>query len=332
MEMNEFQKKVEKAMKEYAGEDRILNFTRVRKNNGILLTGVSCFAAGSNITPTVYLEEYLERYNEGETFGSVMRRIIQTLEQSSMQTGFDVDDFQLWENAKDRIAYKLINADKNRELLDEVPHIKLMDLALVFYYLLGEESFGHATILIYKSHMEHWGVSAEELYACAHSNTRRLLPEALQDMAELMREIFLEDVKRKLKEKGEEDGEELRCADMLADEMLKVAMDGREDIPMYVLSNRTRYFGAAALLYPGVLRDFAEQLGRDLYILPSSVHEVILLPDDGLEEPGRLNEMVREVNATQVPAEEILSDRVYYYDRRKDELRPVEQDVLADAL
>ncbi len=318
MEMTDFQNKIKRALKEYGGKDSCVRISTVRKNNGIKLTGVSLFKDGSNITPTVYLDDYLRRYEGGETFGSIMGEIIAVLERSGREQHFDLNAFTDWGRAQKRIVYKLVNAELNREQLQEIPNLPFLDMAIVFYYLLGEGEMGNATILVCNSHMEQWGVSAGELYACAHSNTRRLLPVTIQNMEELMREVFLEDLGKKLKEEKERE----IPADLggSVDEMLKSAMDGREGVPMYVMTNKNRYFGAACLLYPGVLRAFAERLDSNLYVLPSSIHEVILLEDDGCTPAMQLQDMVRQVNRTQVAAEEVLSDTVYYYERHGDEL------------
>ena len=112
-------------------------------------------------------------------------------------------------------------------------------------------------------------------------------------------------------------------AEMITREMPEGNIEGfnlKGIIPMKVLSNRRHMYGAAVMILPGVLQDIAEEMDASLYILPSSVHEVILMTDTGQEQPQVLRDMVMEVNATQVLPEEILSDHVYYYDRDKKEI------------
>ncbi|MCR5251047.1 MAG: DUF5688 family protein [Lachnospiraceae bacterium] len=329
MDMKEFVEKVKKALGEYAGERCEIRISQVRKNNGILLTGISLFREESNITPTIYLDDYLARYEDGEPFGSLMNEVIKLLERSGEDKHFDVSSFLDWNRARERIAYRLVNAEKNRELLEEIPHMLYLDMAIVFYYLLGEGDFGNASILINLRHMEQWGVSKEALYSEAVANCRRLLPESLQSMEELMRDILLEDIKKKVKEIPEEESDAGESMEKLAEEMLESVMDGRGDVPMFVLTNRAKYYGAACMLYPGVLRSFAERLGKSLYILPSSIHELILLGDNGMEAPGKLRDMVRQVNETQVAADEVLSDSIYYYDLPTDELRRIREEEMA---
>ena len=94
-------------------------------------------------------------------------------------------------------------------------------------------------------------------------------------------------------------------------------VDLKDYVPsdMYVLTNESKLNGAACILYENVLYDFAQKLGADLYILPSSVHEVILLPKLSMFEKDELVNMVKEVNTEGVAADEVLSDHVYEYNR-----------------
>lgn len=89
---------------------------------------------------------------------------------------------------------------------------------------------------------------------------------------------------------------------------------------MKILSNARRVHGAACVLYPGVLERLAWKEGRDLYVIPSSVHEMILLPDIGAQQPMELKEIIREVNRTQVDPAEVLSDSLYRYSRAEGRL------------
>ena len=91
------------------------------------------------------------------------------------------------------------------------------------------------------------------------------------------------------------------------------------EIPMYIMSNPIKMNGAATMAYPGVIRNFAETIRKNLYVIPSSIHEVILVPESGTEDTN-LNDMVAEVNHTQVDPKEVLADHVYYYDRKEDHM------------
>lgn len=86
---------------------------------------------------------------------------------------------------------------------------------------------------------------------------------------------------------------------------------------MYVLSNKSRVDGAACMLYPNLIQDFAEAIQSSFYIIPSSIHELLLLPTRHLEESQEIKSMIREINDTQVSAEEILSYSLYLYDKEE---------------
>lgn len=310
MNMERFRDKLMTALREYTGEEAEIRTEGIRKNNGVMLTGIYVYRKGVDVTPTIYLEEYYKRYEEGETFASIMREITGLLEEKGRVSGFDVSSFTSFESASGRIVMKLINAEKNRELLESVPHIPFLDLAIVFYYILGDVDYGNASIQINRKHMEMWGADMEDICELARKNSPVLLPGEILPMEELMRGILTQDVKRNMKDKVDESELE-----EMVEGMMNCALGGNDaGIPMFILTNSRRYFGAAALLYPDILESFAERTGGGIFILPSSIHEVILLADDGTMDVRELREMVRTVNETQVAAEEVLSDEVYYYD------------------
>ena len=269
--------------------------TSVVKNNGVVLKGLCFTKEEEGISPTIYLESFYEEYKNGKDFSDIVDHILDIFHLGSKNRVFDVNTFLDFEKAGKHIAYKLVNYEKNKELLKRIPHKKYLDMAIVYYYLLNNEEIENATILIYNNHLECWGITEEELDRVARENTPKLLKEDLRSLTEILFEM-----------------------------LSKRGFAGAEDLPvepdencMYVLSNSTRIFGAAAILYTDVLKEFADELKQDLYILPSSVHEVILVPKTVGIEPETLREMVKEVNATQLEETEILSDSVYCFSREE---------------
>lgn len=296
MEFTNFTTLVKNEVEKRAGENYQVKLNDVMKNNGVMLRGITLMQDDSNISPTIYLNPYYDAYENGETtLGTVIEDVLDTYERNKVNRSIDMKFFLNYDIVKTRIIFKLVNTEKNHELLQDIPHIPFHDLSIVFQCLVSEERFGNASILIHNVHMQLWRVNARELYERALENTPRLQGYELTDMRSVLEEM---------KQLGGERAEEIE--------------EIEQEIPMYVLSNRTRIHGAACILYPDILKDFAYVVGKDLYVLPSSVHEVILLPADGTQDSGQLEEMVREINRTQVEEEEVLSDSVYYY-RRKDD-------------
>ena len=319
MDMKAFCEKVKAALTEHTEEGMQVRISEVRKNNGIVLHGVSVFRPGINITPTVYLEQFLERYEDGETFADIMRQIETVLDENRLDESFDVSIFTDFKKARERIVYKLVNVQRNGEILEDVPYMPYLDMAVVFYYLLDEQQTdGYATILIRNTHMKYWGITTEELYEIAASNTVKLLPPKICNMEDMMRQILAGGISELQSKKNPWDPE--WPEKLSIDELISQVIGEDQQVPMYVLTNRSHYYGAAGILYPELLKCIGERLESNFFVLPSSVHELILLRDLGVEDAATLMDMVKEVNRTEVKAEEVLSDSVYYYDREKETL------------
>ena len=197
-----------------------------------------------------------------------------------------------YEELKGKFACKLIHRGKNEKLLNDIPYVPWMDLAIVVFVLLEVSPYGTATVLVRKEHLEIWGLTEAQLFDEAKKNTPILLPYQFCPMRKLLQEICPYAV-----DEGEEEEESL-----------------------YVLSNKLRSFGAASMLYDGILEKMGQKLGENYYILPSSIHEVIVVPESKSPVKQDLEEMVREINETQVEEEEVLSDRVYYFSRKENRL------------
>ncbi len=316
MEFEIFTEKVIAAMKEYADGRGEVRLNKVMKNNSVELTGICIFREGANITPTVYIDDYFKRYNRGEDFDDLMNEVIDIYEKHKDTESFDLSFFKSFDTVKDRLVYKLICIEKNETLLKEIPYVPYLDMAVVFYYMLPEDSLFNASILVYNNHIKSWGVGVEEVKEAAFRNTPCLLNPRLSNM-----ETILMEVSNKWKEEAATLG---RCDEW--EEKLEHSLDectGEHigEVPMFVLTNERKFNGAACILYRGILKQFSDRLNQSFFILPSSVHEVILVPESEVPNPTQLSVMVRDINSTQVAADEVLSDSVYFYDYSKEELK-----------
>ncbi len=299
MEIKEFAAKVQKAMTEILGDGYEVRVQEVQKNNGVKLQGLLILAEKQNVSPTIYLKPFWEAYEGGVPFSELIRRILQIYREDTPGENVDMSFFRDFDKVKDRISYRLISAGQNKDLLERIPHIKFLDLAVCFYYAYHGDALGKGTILIHNTHMNMWNTTTTELMQLAQMNTPRLFPWEISSMEAVVKE-FLQEQEAKTGERILAEDEE---AQFLA------------EVPMQILSNREKAFGAACILYPGVLGKIAAVVEANLYILPSSVHEVILMPDRRNEDAGQLRSMVRDVNRTQLEPEEVLSNSLYYYDR-----------------
>lgn len=306
LNMEEFQDYVRMNLADFLPEENrgaSIKLNTVTKNNGLVLHGVTVMPEDTNVAPTIYLDDYFKHYTEGRDLDEIMDRIsIMISEHLKTPQEFSNigRDFQNFDYVRDKIIMVAVNTEKNMQLLTEVPHTEIQDLSAVYKVYIGNTEDGHGTILIRNEHMKMWGVDVNELHALAVENTRELLPITVQSMTEVMREMFGGDGMPS-------EMEEAMFAEMPADQQ------------MYVISNKQKISGAASMFYEDVLSDLSERIGTDLYILPSSTHEVIAVSTN-MGEPSYLAEMVQEINAGQVAPEEQLSDHVYHFDAKSKEL------------
>lgn len=295
MDIEKFAEEVLASAKEKGGGTFKAQSVTVEKNNGITLMGITGGDTGSIARPCVYLDGYYEKYKNGymgadEVAEEIHRRI---LEHENDLKGINMDDFTKWERVKPYIHAKLINMEKNRKMLARMPWKRFLDLAVVYYVKLdGITDGGEAYFLVKDRHMEMWGQDESSIYHEAMANMHRNEGPRFENMDKVIRGIA--------------------GGDMLP------STPGERD--MYVLSNRAGLFGAAEILDDGNLKMISDKMGGDFIVLPSSIHESIIIPADGRLSHPALAAMVYDINRMQVDVEERLSDHIYLYERAKGEL------------
>lgn len=303
MEINTFAGKVRDAVEKKLGKTYKVEVREVRKNNGVVLHGLLILEDDRNVVPTLYLEPFWEAYESGTSLAEIVRRLIRIYREDLPKSSVDMDFFRHFEQVSERICHRLIRQDGNGELLRDIPHIPFLDLAICFFYAYSGDTIGEGAILIHNSHMELWKATVKDLMGLAQGNTPRLFPWKCSSMEQVLREMMTEEEYLPgLQDR--ETGESVPAGN-----------------PLRVLSNVQRVHGASCMLYPGLLKLLAEKEKKGFYILPSSIHEVILLTDRGTETPEQLKNMIAEVNRTQVVPEEVLSDSLYYYDFQNENVR-----------
>lgn len=280
-----FIEKVVEAVKNEVGTGFDVTVNKVTKNNNLVLDGLVIKATDTNIAPTIYLNGYYERYEDGAmNLDAVVDSIIDTYSRHNSVT-FDVSTFADFDAVKNRICYKLVNTASNKKFLEDVPHRQLFDLSIVYYVMVSVEDGATGSILIHNNHLNFWDVTENDLYEYASINTSKILPAGIKSMFDTLSEMVdMEDF----------------C---------------NTDDFMYVLTNKEKLQGASTILYPDVLSAFADRKNANLWLLPSSIHEWIIVCDDGNMNRETLSEMIQEVNGSQLAPDEVLSDHPYYYNR-----------------
>ncbi len=288
MEYEVFLNGVREAVEALCPECQRAVITRIMKNNSLELDGLVIQEEGVSASPAIYLDGYYEKYLEGMEIDGIARNIVGIHRECAVS--FDAEKYYEPDFVRERILCRLINTGRNGRLLEAVPHRDFLDLSVVYYCRMEDiEVDGMATMLIRNSHMERLGLTEEELYGLAVSNMAELMPTEIRSLSEVL--------------------------DELAFGRAEVGQppEGDDDVKMYVASNVQGLFGAACMLDGSALEAFAERNGA-FYIIPSSVHELLLVPVSEGVSGKRLCDIVLEVNDTQVSHEEFLSDSVYIYD------------------
>lgn len=302
-ENSEFEEIIKDAVSKKLGENYEVEIQKVVKNNSVSLSGLVIREKDSNISPTFYFEEmYQEWVRCGTDY--IVEKILNSYRKCQVPKDIDFDVYQDFSNVKNKICYKLISMDKNEALLEEIPYIPYLNLAICFYCILEGEFTGMGTVLIYNRHMEMWNTSVSELYELARENTQRLLPFYFCSMKDILQKVLA--------------GLEVETPNRYEDEL-----------SMYVLTNEQKHLGAIALLYDNVLELIYQTFQSNFYILPSSVHEVIVLPENSEISRYFLQSMVREINATAIKPQEFLSDEIYYYDREMRQIQLIIMDEIS---
>lgn len=283
------------AVKEVVGEVYQVRTNEIRKNNGVVLQAVVIREEGESVSPTIYIDKFIEDIEKEEvTVAEVAEKIFGMYEENRKpELGATVSDLTKKEFILGHVEYQLVNADRNAERLQGVPSKKIADLAALYRTVISNDERGTASYIVSDEMMKNAEISIEELDEAADRNTKNagfLVKSMQQVMAEMMG---------------------------MPEEMAEAMADGPQ---MFVLTNDRKTNGASILLFKEQLVELAEKVDDDFFILPSSIHELLAIPASQVDDAEQLRQMVREVNDTQVAPDEILGYEVYLYNRETGEV------------
>lgn len=283
---NELKNDVEKSL----GEGFNITLQEVIKNNGIIHNAMTIRQEGSNVAPSIYYDELFDLYEKGEPFGKLTQAVLELYRESRLDGKVNFDFFKDFDMACSLLSYKLALAEPNRERLRDVPVRYIEDLVMIPICIVTIKGNENGSVTITRDHLKMWEISEEELWENIMDNTTVVFPASVKGITEYLRMPFLP------------------VSDILDD--------------VYVVTTESGYQGAGAVLYPGVLRKIAEKVGEDLFVIPSSVHETIVMPALKCQIPPEcIRQMIGEVNTSVIRDEEVLSPSLYYYSLQRDELK-----------
>lgn len=253
---------------------------------------------GTNIGVNLPIEKFFEAYDDGMNYNAVVDKAVDTTIKGFEQAPIvDVAAFGDYEQMKDKLVMQVVSAEANKEMLETVPHKDIEDMAVVYRFVLESNDESRASVLVTNRIMENMGITAEQLHADAVENAPQLKPLEIKGMGEVVAEMM-----GMTKEE--------------ASQMGIIPFDPSEE-KMFVASVPDKIHGAGVLAYQDFMDQAAERVGGDFFVLPSSIHEVMLVPDNGVMQYKDLLEMVRDANATLVAPSDRLTDSVYHYDSKE---------------
>lgn len=259
----------------------------ILKNNGVRLESMLILDESLPYAPVVYLAPLYDHYRTGSSMEEICRFALAMIHRELPFSPDFLIELQKPQAVKDRIAYRLVSRIENGELLKDIPWVPFLNMAVIFFLQLDSAADTQITALIPKRLAALWNFSTDELFRLAKKNTPLLFPISLAPLQSLIADSLEET--------------EPNHSALLP--------------PIHVLTNRQGIYGASCLLYENAIKDFAEQMASDVIILPSSIHEVLLIPDSHVFDYESLRQMVQAINAAEVPKEDILSDEIYLYIR-----------------
>lgn len=298
--MERFVKMITEELKKQFGEGYEITPMEKRKNNGIVLHGICIYKKGEKISPVVYVDAYYKDYERGllgiPQIADLLRRNC-TEKEMPEQVPDGITDYSAM---KSRIRLAVINYQANTVELEDRPHRRFLDLAVV-YYMDMKEVDEKATCAVTNRIMAFWGTSEPDLFRQGCENQRLYDTARIEGFDDILEEMLQENP-----------DEEMR-------EILAELRAGAAQPPMFVASNRKRNYGACCILDRSFLQGVADGMASNLVIYPSSLHELVIVPKYG-EEDVMGSSGVAEINSTAVDAVEQLSNSVYLFDREKGEV------------
>lgn len=262
---------------------------------------ICAILSDEKMSPAVGIKYYYEKYREKENIQSILKELAGSIVELH-DIKKEVEDIVDLDNVQHNILYAVVNTEANREFLENAPHRQLHDLSVVYRIRLGNDEYGkEISMKINNDIMNKMELTEQNLFDLASENTNRIYPAKAVSMEEQIREI--------LQRQG------------MDNETIDVLVDARmlRESPLWVVKNDAPVGGAAIIANTDVFDELSQKIGDDLYIIPSSVHEVLVMPA-GQNDALKLADMVLDINRTETLLADRLSNQIYKYDKENKEI------------
>lgn len=291
IEYYDFLIKVQNKIWEYLpnSNDLKINLLQVSKNNGIYLDGLTFInknKSDKSCHPIIYLNDYYAKYLSGVPLDKIIKEIANLY---IANCNINNNNFKIDYNDIYSIFLSVVNTDYNKKNLENIPHIKFQDISIIYRFLVTEDrenivSFILTNEILNKSLIK--DISLNELYDTALSNTIRLFGITVRPLT-------------------------MTNSNPSNTNIIKI--DKAEKV--HVVTNQYGIYGANLILINKIFEEIASEINHDLYIIPSSIHELLVMPYDG--QINVYKEMLKNINSNFVDSKDILSNNIYHYRRSR---------------
>ena len=291
MDFEDFKKNLKEDLK-YELADKGIENVKIRVQESEKLNqkyeALEITQADSIIGVSLNLNDAFSKYEGGTSYGGILDHMSDSIvEGFGAGPGFDVNSITDYDQMKEKLSMEVVSAERNAELLAHVPHEEMEDMAVVYRLVVDKNPERNGTVLVTDALMEQFGVTHEQLKNDAMQNAPEIRPSEIKGMSEVLHE------------------------------MMPDAVEVEENEEMFVATVPDKIHGAGVIAYPNFMEDAAKKLGGDFFVLPSSIHEVLLVKDNGEMSAKELGDLVKNVNSSEVAPEERLTDNVYHYDSKE---------------
>lgn len=293
MDYQDFLKNVKKDLRDVL-ESRIGDVTieerKVEKLQGQSYSGIDIHKEGATAGMVLNMEGFYREMEKGKTYKDVLHEIAATISNHFTQiTSIAAEEFEHYESMNERLTMEVVSTEKNQAMLSKIRHTELENMSIIYRLDMESNADESRTIIIINDIIDTYKISTQQLHQDAIENAPKIHSASVRSMEEVLSEIL-----------GEE----------------KFPQDVFKEPSMYVATAEEASHGAEVVAFPGFMEEGAKKVGGDFFVLPSSLYEVLLVPDKGNMDYRELKEMVSSINASQVEPQDRLTDSVYHYDSK----------------
>ena len=269
-----------------------IEITPSQKLNQDAYDAISVKLEDSMMGPSGNFSNLFAAFEKAGDYDMILDHATQLMDEAiSHMPTYDMSQITDYDFIKDKLVLEAVNSEKNAALLEKVPHKDMEDIAIVYRVLLGQMDDGVASVVVSNEMLEKMNVTKEQLHKDALISSPEIRPVEVNTLFGTI-------------------------AELLPDVDLGIPAGGPED-QILVGTVTDKHHGAGVIAYEGFLDEQARKMGEDFYIIPCSIHEVLLVPESMGGDIEALKEMIASVNTCELSPEDVLSNNLYHYDSKE---------------